>query len=128
LSIHERIALRKILRQTHERVVNRLVAVRMVFADHVADDARALLETRSGIEFQLLHRPQEAAMHGLEAVAHVGQRARHDRGQRIGQIAFAQRVLEIDGADIGGKTGGHVESVLVGQRVGSGGKDLRQRS
>ena len=37
-------------------------------------------------------------MHGLQAVAHVGQRAVHDGRQRVGQIALFERVLEIDRA------------------------------
>ena len=44
--VDERVALREILREAHERVVDRLVAVRVVLADDVADDARAFLERR----------------------------------------------------------------------------------
>ncbi len=38
LAVDQRIAHGEILGETHERVVDRLVAVRMVLADHVADD------------------------------------------------------------------------------------------
>ena len=38
-------------------------------------------------------------MHRLQPVAHIRQRARHDRRQRIGQIALAERVGEVDVAD-----------------------------
>ncbi len=44
----------------------------MEFADHVADDARRLLEARAGVEPQYAHGVQDAAMHGLQAVARVG--------------------------------------------------------
>ena len=39
LPVDQRIALGEILREPHQRVVDRLVAVRMEIADHVADDA-----------------------------------------------------------------------------------------
>ena len=44
LPVDQRIALREILREPHQRVIDRLVAVRMELADHVADHARAFLE------------------------------------------------------------------------------------
>jgi hypothetical protein len=43
---------------------------------------------------------QDAAMHRLEPVAHIRQRARHDRRQRVGQITLAEGVGEIDVADL----------------------------
>ena len=38
LAVDQRIALGEVLGQAHQRVVDRLVAVRVVLADHVADD------------------------------------------------------------------------------------------
>ena len=55
LPVDQRIALREILREPHQRVVDRLVAMRMEFADHVADDVRRFLERRAGIEPQQPH-------------------------------------------------------------------------
>jgi hypothetical protein len=112
LPVDQRIALGEILRETHQRVVDRLVAVGMVFADHVADDARALLESGFGVEAQLLHRPEQAPMDGLQPVAHVGQRAGHDGRQRVGEVAFAQRVGQGHGFDFGGDRVGHGDSFV----------------
>jgi hypothetical protein len=42
LAVDQRVALRKVLRHAHQRVVGRGVAVRVVAAQHVAHDARAL--------------------------------------------------------------------------------------
>ena len=42
LPVDQRQAHGEVLRHAHQRVVDRLVAVRMVFAHHVADDARRL--------------------------------------------------------------------------------------
>ena len=48
LALDQRIARGEILGETHQRFVDRLVAVRMERAHHVADDLRAFLERRSG--------------------------------------------------------------------------------
>ena len=105
LPVDQRIALSEILREPHQRVVDRLVAVRMELADHVADDARAFLERRAGIEPQLLHPVEEAAVHRLEPVARVGQRAVHDGGERIGEIALLERLAQRDILDVARRRG-----------------------
>ena len=46
LPVDQRIALREILRETHHRVIDRLVAVRMEIAHHVADHLGGFLECR----------------------------------------------------------------------------------
>ncbi len=95
LALDQRIASGEFLCQAHQGVIDRLVAVRMVLADHVADHARALLEGAVGVEPQLAHGVEQPAMHWLQAVAHVGQRARHDGRERIGQVALAERFAEL---------------------------------
>jgi hypothetical protein len=91
LPIHQRIALGKILSKAHERVVHRLIAVRMELADDVADDARTLLERRPGVETQQLHGVQQPSMNRLEPVACIRERAAGDGGERVLQIALFQR-------------------------------------
>ena len=66
------------------RLVERRVAVRVVAAHHVADDLRALAVLGVGGQVLLPHRVEDAALHRLEAVAHVGQRARRDDRERAG--------------------------------------------
>ena len=83
LAVDERIAQREVLHHSHERVVDRRVAVRVVFAEHVADDGRGFLVWAAGNESELVHRVEHAAVHRLESVAHVGQRARDDDAHRI---------------------------------------------
>ena len=100
LPVDQRIALGEILRQPHQRVVDRLVAVRMEIAHHVADHLGRLLERRSGIEPQQPHAVEDAAVHRLEPVARVRQRAVHDGGQRIGEIALLQRLAQRDLFDL----------------------------
>ena len=99
LAVDQRVTKREILREADHRVVDRLVAVRVIFADDVADDARRLLVGAGRVEPQQAHRPQQAPMDRLQPVADIGQRARGDRRQRINQIAFGQRGIErrVDG-------------------------------
>ena len=71
LALDEGIARGEILRQPHQRLVDRLIAVRMERAHHVADDLRAFLERRARIELQYMHPVQDAPMHRLQPVARV---------------------------------------------------------
>ena len=43
---------------------------------------------------------QQAAVNRLQSVAHVRQRAVHDGGERIGEVALFQRFLEVDLLDV----------------------------
>src|ERR1700738_5702494 len=68
LAVDQRIALCKVLREAHERVIYGAIAVRMEFADDVTDHPRAFLEPRAGIEPKLLHRIKQPPVHRLYAV------------------------------------------------------------
>src|SRR5664280_2057720 len=100
LPVDLRIALGEILRQPIQRVVDRLVAVRMEIAHHVADYLGRFLDRRFGVQPQNLHAVEDAAVHRLEPVARVGQRAIHDGGERIGEIALFQRPAQRDLFDL----------------------------
>ncbi len=92
LAFDQRIPRRELLRQAHQRLVNRHIAMRVELADHVAHHTRALLEAGRRIEPEQVHRVDQAPVHRLQSVAHIGQRARHDGGERVGEIALGQRV------------------------------------
>ena len=79
LAVDQRIAKREVLREPDHRVIDRLVAVRVVLADDVADDARRFLVGARRVEPKQPHRPEQAAVDRLQAIADVGQRARRDR-------------------------------------------------
>ncbi len=49
MAVDEHIAHGEVLRQTHERIMNRRVAVRMIAAQHVADAGRGLLNGLSTV-------------------------------------------------------------------------------
>jgi hypothetical protein len=99
LAVDERVAQRERLRHADERVVDRRVAVRVVRAHHVADDARALLVRPVGLHPRLVHAEEDAPVDGLEAVAHVGERARDDHAHRVVEEARAHLLLELAGLD-----------------------------
>ena len=72
LAVDQHMAHREILGHAHNRVVDRLVAMRVVFADHVAHDTRRLFVRPVPIIVQLVHRKEHTPVHGLEAVAGIG--------------------------------------------------------
>ena len=76
LPVDERVPQRERLGHPDERVVDRLVAVRVVGPHHVADDLGALLVRPVRLHPGLVHPVEDAPVHGLQPVAHVGQRAR----------------------------------------------------
>ena len=83
LPVDQRQAHGEFLRQPHQRVVNRLIAVRMILTHRVAGHAGGFVVGAIRRVVVLVHRKQNAAMHGLQPVAHVGQRpARRSRSWR----------------------------------------------
>ena len=86
LPVDERIAVREILRHVHHGLVARGIAVRMEFADDVADRARRLLVLRARGEAELAHGVDDAPLHRLQAVAQTRQRAIQDHVHRVIEI------------------------------------------
>ena len=106
LAVDQHVAQAEVLRHAHDGVVDRLVAVRVVLADHVADDARALLVGAVPVVVQLVHREQHAPVHRLQAVARVGQRAADDHAHRVIEVRAPHLLFEADGQGFLGE-GGH---------------------
>ena len=96
LPVDQRIAERELLHHAHERLVDRRVAVRMVLAHAVADDARRLLVRAVPVEPEPLHRVEDASVDRLEAVADVRQRAADDDGHRVVQIGLPHFLFDRD--------------------------------
>ena len=99
LPVDQRVAHGEVLGEARERIVDRLVAVRVEVTHRVADDLGAFSELALRRKAELLHGVEQPAMHRLEPVAHVGERAMHDGRQRICEIALFQRLAEINGLD-----------------------------
>ncbi len=68
----------------------------MVLADHVADDAGALLvRLRVGVA-QFVHGVEDAPVDRLEAVAGVGERAADDDRHGVVEVRLLDFVLDVD--------------------------------
>jgi hypothetical protein len=100
LAVDQRQAQRIGLRHAHQRVVDRLVAVRVILTDDVADDAGRLAVGLVPVVAVLVHGEQDAPVHGLQAVAHVGQGARHDHAHGVVEVGALHLLLDGDRADV----------------------------
>ena len=88
VALYERVAHGEVLREPDERVVDRLVAVRVVVTQHVADCGGAFFESLIRGKSALIHRVEYAPVHGLEPVPHVRQRPAHDDAHGIAHVAL----------------------------------------
>ena len=94
LPVDQRIALRKILRHAHQRVIRRLVTMRMKSAQHIAHHAGALHGPCAGgavgtakAQPHARHAVQNSPLHRFLAVAHIGQRPALDDTQRVFKVS-----------------------------------------
>ena len=102
LAVDQRHAHGEILRHAHQRVVDRLVAVRVIFTDDVADRARGLHVCLVPASYPVLvHRVEDAPVHRLEAVARIRQRTRHDHAHGVIEVAALHLVEDGYGTNIG---------------------------
>ena len=96
LAVDERVAQRELLRHANDRVVHGALAVRVVLAEDVSDDARGLA-VRLVVEVALLpHAVEAAPVDGLQAVADVRQRPSDDDGHGVVEVRPADLVLDRD--------------------------------
>ena len=105
LPVDQRIAQREWLRHAHERVVDGRVAVGMIDAHRLADDLGALGVFLVVLQAHLAHGVEHAAMHGLQSVAGVGQRAPDDHRHRVVEIRAAHLLFNVDGNEVGAAAG-----------------------
>ncbi|MCY1230828.1 hypothetical protein D9M72_432590 [compost metagenome] len=94
LAVDQRVAQREVLRQAHQRVIGGLVAMRVELAQHIADHARGLDRLGVGAQAHLMHREQDAPLHRLLAVGHLGQRAALDHADgvvKVGALGVARQ-------------------------------------
>jgi len=112
LAIDHGVAEREGLRKANHGVVDSGVAVRMVLAHGVADDLGALGVLLVEVQAHLMHGKEDAAMHGLEAVADIGQSAADDDRHGVVEVRAAHLLFNVDGDEVSGAGAG--ESVVVG--------------
>ncbi len=96
LAVDQRNAHRPALRHSGEGIVDRAVAMRVIVTHHVTDDLRALAIGTPGDEPAFLAGEEDATVNGLQAVAHIGQRAAHDHAHRVIEIARLHFIDDVD--------------------------------
>ena len=96
LPVDERVAQREILRHAHQGVVDRGVAVGMVFTHHLTDHTGAFDVGSVPDVIGFLHREQHTAVHGFQPVTGVWQCASHDYAHRVIHVGLAHFVLDVD--------------------------------
>ena len=100
LAVDQRHAQGKLLRHAHQRVVDGEVTVRVEVTHRVAHDLGRLHVLFVPVEPQPLHGVEDAPVHGLQAVAHVGQRTRDDDAHRVLEVRALHLFGECDGSDV----------------------------
>ena len=96
LAVDQRVAQGEILRHARHRVVDGAIAVRVILAEHLADDTGGLLVRRAGPEAHVVHGVQDAPLHRLQAIARIGQRARHDHAHGVIEVGPAHLLVNAD--------------------------------
>ncbi len=74
--------------------------MRVIFAHHLADDARRLDVLLVPVEPEFLHRIEDAPVHGLETVTHIWQRARDDHAHRVLEVRTLHLVDDLHRPDV----------------------------
>ena len=89
------------LHQTHQGVVNGLVAVGVVFAEDVAHYAGALAVRAIGGQPQFVHCKQDPPLHWLEAIAHIRECPAHDHAHGVLEVGALHLLMQRNGLDAG---------------------------
>ena len=118
LTVNQRVTLRKILRHAHQGVIGRAVTVRVVTAQDIAHHAsafdgscahRTVRATKA--QTHARHRIQNAPLHRLLAIAHIGQGAAFDHAQgvfKVGTLGVSAQVVPVRRGRFGGVGGDQV--------------------
>ena len=101
LAVDQRQTHRKYLRHTDHGIVNRLIAMGMVFTHDIADDTGRLTVGSVPVVIAFVHHVHDAAMNRFQPVAHVRQGPTHDHAHRVIEIGFAHLVFDRYLFDIG---------------------------
>ena len=123
LAVEQRQAQGEVLRHADKGVVDRLIAVRVVLTDDVADHAGRLAVGLVPVVPVFVHRIEDAPVDGLKAVAHVRQGAADDHAHGVIEITALHLLFDGDrgyGAVVGPFPA--VESIVYVRHIGSFGQ------
>jgi len=116
MAIQQRIAAGEGLHQADQGVVDRLIAMGVVLAQHVADDAGAFAVGAIWGQPQLMHREQDAPLNRFEAIAGIGQGPSHDHAHGVFQVRALHLLMQLNRLDT--TLVGWVGQRLFGARLG----------
>ena len=102
LPLDERRAQRPVLRHADQGVVDRGIAVRMVLTHHLTHDTGRLAVRSVEGQAHAVHRVEDAPVHRLQSVAHIGKRTADDHAHGVIEIAALHFLDDRDGIDAGG--------------------------
>ena len=120
LSVHQAVAQREILRHAHHGVIDRGVAVGVILAEHFADHFGALDVLAVVQQPHVMHGVENAPVHRLQSVAHVGQRAANDDRHGIVEIGAPHLLFNVDGLHVGGWSAAFQRKQWIVRFVGHG--------
>ena len=100
LGVNQRVAEGEALAHADEGVVDGPVAVGVVLAHDVAGHTGALDGRAVGPGAEVVHAPEDPAVHRLESVPGVGQRPRDDDRHRVVQEGAFHLLLDLDGLEL----------------------------
>ena len=103
LTVDQQVAQGEVLRHTHDGVVHRGVAVRVVFTDYVTDHTGGFLVGLVPVVAQLAHGVEHTAVYWLQAIARIRQRTPDDHAHRVVEVGLFQLVFDIDREDFFGQ-------------------------
>ena len=86
MSVHKDHAFLKFLRHHDKRVINRAVAVRMIFTHRISDDTGTFPIRFVVSDPQFIHIIQCPALHRFQSVPHIRQRPGNDHTHRVVDI------------------------------------------
>ena len=96
VSVDKRAADREVLSKPYESVVNRDVAVGVIFAENVADDKRALSERLVAGQIKFAHAVKDTAVYGFQTVPDVGNRTGYVDRHCVGDERFFHFLVKVD--------------------------------
>ena len=96
LPVHHGVAQGPVLGHADHGVVHRAVAVRVVLSEHLPHNPCRLLVRSVGQHAQVEHAIKHPSVHGLEAVAHVGERPTHNHRHRVVDVGRLHLVRDVD--------------------------------
>ena len=101
MAIQQGMAAGEGLHLAHQGVVDGLITMGVVLAEHVADDPGAFPVGTIRGEPQLVHRKQDAALHWLEAVACIRQGPTNDHAHGVFEVGALHLQVQRNRFDAG---------------------------